>query len=97
MTADAPADPHAAAVALVLTVLRSVLGAEPGLAPDTALFEVPGFDSLALAAVVERLEDELGPVLPDDLLVPETFATPEDIAAVLVAPALRAQQGGVPS
>ncbi|MEU6037810.1 acyl carrier protein [Actinomadura sp. NPDC047616] len=93
MTADA----NTAAVGLVLTVLRSVLGEEPALTPGTALFEVPGFDSLALAAVVERLEDELGPVLPDELLVPESFATPDDIAAVLVAPALRAQHGGVPS
>ncbi|GAA2437761.1 hypothetical protein GCM10010191_60950 [Actinomadura vinacea] len=91
MTTDAQDD---AALRLVLTVLRGVLGEEPALAACTALFEVPGFDSLALAAVVERLEDELGTVLPDDLIVPESFTTPGDIASVLVVPALRAAGRG---
>lgn len=90
-------DVHAAALGLVLKVLRSVLGDGPDLAPGTPLFDVPGFDSLALAAVVEGLEDELGPALPDELISPEAFATPDAVAATLVVPALGGERGGVAS
>ena len=74
---------------VVRKVLRSVLGDEGYLTADTQLFHVAGFDSLALAAVVEGLEAELGLALPDELITPEAFVTPDDIARKLVVPALR--------
>jgi acyl carrier protein len=72
-------------VDLVLKVLRAVLGDDVELVADTELFGVPGFDSMALAGVVEGIEAELGVELPDDLLMPEVFETPAVIAANLVA------------
>jgi acyl carrier protein len=85
------------AVDLVLKVLRSVLGEDTGLTSATSLFDVPGFDSLALAALVEGLEDALGLTLPDELIVPESFATPAGIAANLIEPVLRGHHEEVPS
>ncbi|MFC5744456.1 acyl carrier protein [Actinomadura rugatobispora] len=82
------------AVDLVNRVLQAVLGDEADLTAETPLFEVPGFDSLALAAVVEGLEAELERPLPDELITPESFETPARIAEVLVAPALR--EGAAP-
>lgn len=76
--------------AVVESVLRSVLGEEVRLSADTRLFQLAGFDSLALAAVVEGLEAELGVALPDELITPEAFETPAAIATSLVVPALRA-------
>lgn len=81
----APAD-------LVTKVLREVLGADVPLAPDTDLFTVPGFDSLALAAVVEGLEAALGQELPDELMTPDAFATPHDIVSRVVAPMWTARE-----
>lgn len=77
------------AVDVVRKVLRSVLGDEVHLTADTRLLEVAGFDSLALAAIVEGLEAELGLALPDELIIPEAFVTPGDIARQLVCPTLR--------
>jgi acyl carrier protein len=38
-----------------------------------ALLDQPGFDSLAIVAVIDRVETDLGLELDPDLLVPETF------------------------
>jgi len=75
-------------LALVLEVLHAVLGADVPLAADTELLEVRGFDSMALAALVDGLEDRLGMRLADELIVPDVFATPGLIAGRLVGPAL---------
>jgi acyl carrier protein len=82
------------AVDLVSRVLHAVLGDEVALTADTPLFDVAGFDSLALAAVVEGLEAALGTPLPDELITPEAFGTPGDIAGILVAPVL--SEGAAP-
>lgn len=65
---------------IVLAALRQVLGADAPVTADTELFEVPGFDSLALASLVAVLEERLGRFLDDELIVPEVFATPSTIA-----------------
>lgn len=46
----------------------------------TALLDLPGFDSLAIADVVERIEEETGTEYPPEALVPETFATVTSLA-----------------
>lgn len=71
-------------LALVLDALREVLGGERPLEADTDLLGAPGFDSLALVALVAALEDRLGRPVRDDLIVPEVFATPGTIARRLV-------------
>ncbi|WP_327000859.1 acyl carrier protein [Dactylosporangium sp. NBC_01737] len=43
------------------------------VAPGEPLLDQPGFDSLAIAAVIDRIEADLGIELEPDLLVPETF------------------------
>ena len=78
-------------LALVLRVLREVLGPEPLLAADTELFDVQGFDSIALAALVEGIEAGLDLPLADELITPEVFATPGLIVARLVRPTLRGE------
>ena len=52
--------------------------------PATRLLGTPGFDSLAIAGLVEQIEDTLGIEFAPDLLVPETFT---DVAALAGAAA----------
>jgi acyl carrier protein len=87
-------DPGRAALALVLEVLADLLGdgaddRDPMIGPETDLFALPAFDSLALAELVERLEARLGVVFGVGEIVPEAFESPARIGARLVAPALR--------
>jgi len=49
-----------------------------------SLFELPGFDSLAIASVLERLESSLRIEVPPQEIVPEAFETVESLTAVLV-------------
>ncbi|HEX6871190.1 MAG TPA: AMP-binding protein, partial [Micromonosporaceae bacterium] len=72
-----PADLAGAAVAAVLrTTTEAVRAAR-------SLFDLPGFDSVAIVAVLDRLEEELGVQIPAELIVPETFETLGSLAAVL--------------
>jgi acyl carrier protein len=80
-------------LALVLDALRHVLGGESPLAQDTDLFALPGFDSLALEALVTELENRIGRPVDDDLVTPEVFATPGTIARGLVSASLRGEGG----
>ena len=61
---DLPAPADEAAVALVLGVLGGILPGPAVPAPDAPLLRSPGFDSLAVAALVEGLEAVLGRELP---------------------------------
>lgn len=70
--------------AWVGALVGETLGVEPPLA-DADLFALDGFDSLAIVALVEALERTLGCELPEDLLVPETFATTRALAAAVSA------------
>lgn len=69
----------------VLACIAEVLGDGRALRHDTALLDVPGFTSIVVADLVERLEEELGVEVPPGLIVPETFETPAAIATALGA------------
>lgn len=65
--------------------VRRIAGARLGrfVAEDTPLLDEPGFDSLAMADIVEGIEDELGIELPAQLLVPATFKSVSTLAAAV--------------
>lgn len=74
------------------------------MAPDVvvnarSLFDLPGFDSLAVVAVLERLESDLGIEVPAEQIVPEAFESIDALTsllvhAVLAAPAVVPAAGG---
>jgi acyl carrier protein len=53
------------------------------VAPDTEIIAQNLLDSMDLLRLVSFLEETFGVSLDPDLLVPENFATPADIAALL--------------
>lgn len=63
-------------------VLAIVRDRQPPARVDacTSLLDLPGFDSIAIADVVERIEEETGMEYPPEALVPETFATVTSLA-----------------
>jgi acyl carrier protein len=75
-----------------------------GVAPDVvvragSLFDLPGFDSLAVVAVLERLESDLGVEVPPEQIVPEAFESVDALTSLLVqtvvaAPAVVPFAGG---
>jgi phosphopantetheine binding protein len=75
-----------------------------GLAPHAvagcaSLFDVPGFDSLTVVAIVDRIEAELGTEVPPEAIVPEAFGTVGALAALVsatLAASSRARAGGLP-
>ncbi|WNV85128.1 acyl carrier protein [Umezawaea sp. Da 62-37] len=69
----------AAAVGAVLGVPDSATRTTP------TLFDLPGFDSLAVVAVLDRLESELDVEVPADLIVPEAFESLESLTDLLAA------------
>jgi acyl carrier protein len=73
------ADRVAAAVGEVLGVPDSAPRAAP------TLFDLPGFDSLAVVAVLDRLETELDVEVPADLIVPEAFESLDSLTDLLAA------------
>lgn len=83
--------PASAPLALVYDALRRVLGGETPLTQDTDVFGLPGFDSLALVALVAELEERIGRPVDDDLVTPEVFATPGTIARSLVSATLQGE------
>lgn len=50
----------------------------------TSLLDLPGFDSLAIASVLERLEDGLGTEVPAHLIVPEAFLSLHTLTELLM-------------
>jgi acyl carrier protein len=48
-----------------------------------SLFDLPGFDSLAVVAVLERLESALGVEVPPELIVPEAFESITALSSLL--------------
>jgi acyl carrier protein len=54
--------------------VADVLGLHPGTVRDTpTLFELPGFDSIAVVAILDRLEADLAVEVDPDLIVPDSF------------------------
>ncbi|MET0135816.1 MAG: acyl carrier protein [Kibdelosporangium sp.] len=76
---------------LVAARLGEVLGVSAETAMDTpSLFDLPGFDSVAVVSVMERLEDELGVQIPAELIVPEAFESVTSLTKIIEA----SDQGG---
>ncbi|WP_433392209.1 acyl carrier protein [Micromonospora sp. KLBMP9576] len=68
----------------VVAAVADVLGV-PAAEVRTAatLFDLPGFDSIAVVGVLERLESDLGVEVPPERIVPEAFATVDDVARLV--------------
>lgn len=70
----------------VLAVLADVLRLPDAHAlSDRALFDLPGYDSVAVATVLDRLEDALLVEVPAELVVPEAFETVDSITALFAS------------
>ncbi len=54
------------------------------LAPDTALIEDGILDSIEILNLVAFIEERFAVVLPVDAFIPENFATPAAVAALVV-------------
>lgn len=73
-------------LAIVLNCLRDELGgASDRLTETTVLYDVAGFDSLRIAALIERLEARLGVELPPESMRPEVFASAGALAEAFLA------------
>lgn len=69
---------------LAAETVSAVLGAPPAaVRAADSLFELPGFDSLAVVAVLDRLESALGVEVPADLIVPEAFESVDALTELL--------------
>ena len=67
-----------------LHAVSAVLGIPPGTVTAAAsLFDLPGFDSFAVVAVLERLESELDCEVPPERIVPEAFESIDSLAGLL--------------
>jgi len=64
-------DESAGVTAFLQRVVAEQLGRP--VAAEDPLLDQPGFDSLAITAVIDRVETDLALELDPDLLVPETF------------------------
>jgi acyl carrier protein len=80
---------------LIVAVIADVLGCNPErVRAATALYELPGFDSLAVVTILTRLEDALGAEIPAEWIVPEAFASVGALAGLLEAAAVTASGAG---
>jgi len=72
----------------IVEVIAGVLGCDQGqVQVATALYELPGFDSVALVEILGRLEDALGAEIPAEWIVPEAFTSVDALAGLLDAAA----------
>jgi acyl carrier protein len=73
-------------LAIVLKWLRDELGGTGDtLTETTVLYDVAGFDSLRIAALIECLEARLGVELPPESMRPEVFASAVALAEAFLA------------
>ena len=71
---------------LVVTAVAASTGTTLQVVEGTAsLFDLPGFDSVAVVAVLEWLEAELDLEVPAEVVVPDTFRSVDALAAVVAA------------
>jgi acyl carrier protein len=81
----------------IAAVVADVLGCEPEqVQAATALYELPGFDSLALVTILDRLEGALGAEIPAEWIVPEAFTSVGALAGLLDAAAGAVSSAGDP-
>lgn len=79
----------------VVTVIADVLRCDPEqIDAATALYDLPGFDSVMLVTILARLEDALGAEIPAEWIVPEAFASAGALAGLLEAAAAVASGAG---
>lgn len=67
----------------VSAAVEAVFGRPPH--PATSLFDLPGFDSITIVAVLERLENELGVEVPAELIMPEAFESLDSLTDLLAS------------
>jgi acyl carrier protein len=68
-------------VARTVADVLNVDVAEVTAAPS--LFDLAGFDSLAIVAVLDRLENERAVEVPAELILPEAFASIDSLGELL--------------
>ena len=51
---------------------------------STCLYDLPGFDSLAVVSILEALEEASGIEMDPALIVPESFVNPHELATALL-------------
>jgi acyl carrier protein len=93
MTVATPRSVRGSVLDAVAAILH--LSTRDVLAAPT-LFDLPGFDSLAIVAVLERLEDEFAVEVPPERILPDAFASIDSLGA-LVTGALEATRTAGPS
>lgn len=72
-------------IPIVIAAIRATLrDATLPIDATTALQDLKGFDSLAIAGLIERLEDQLGIEMDPGLILPETFTNPSTLAEALL-------------
>jgi acyl carrier protein len=75
------ASEHAALRERAAEAASHVLGLpRPAVEAATTLFELPGFDSLAIVAILDRLENGLRVEVEPELIVPEAFESLDTLA-----------------
>ncbi len=79
----------------IIAVIAGVLRCDPEqIHATTVLYDLPGFDSLALVTILARLEDALGAEIPAEWIIPEAFASTGALAGLLEAAAGVASAAG---
>ena len=60
------------------------------------LFDLAGFDSLAIVAILDRLEDDLRVEVPPERILPEAFASIDSLCELIASaePIASADPGG---
>ncbi|MEH0935380.1 acyl carrier protein [Micromonospora psammae] len=68
----------------VVAAVADVLGVPATEVTAAAtLFDLPGFDSIAVVTVLERLEADLDVEVPPERIVPEAFTSVDDVARLV--------------
>ncbi len=65
-------------------IRENILSEDVSLEPDTTLKEV-GVDSFSIVEIVLFIERRYGKLIPDHLMVPETFSTVRRLAAIVLS------------
>jgi acyl carrier protein len=70
--------------ALAATAVGDVLDVPAEqLRSASSLFDLPGFDSVAIVGVLDRLEEAIGAEVPPELIVPDAFESLESLTHLL--------------
>ena len=72
-----------ATLAIITDWLAGLPTGQEGMQPDTALIEQGILDSIEILNLVAFLEERFAVALPVDAFVPENFATPAAVAALV--------------